>query len=239
MGDDFWLARGLNTMGWLYGELQDHRQAMEWNMQGLQAALKANFPIPEVENNARLNLADNLLALGRLEEAEEQFNKVEQVAHNPRPLDKFMLWRCSQHLFHSFGELWFSRENLDKALSYADECLVLAEQSYSQKNMVKGHRLRGQVFLAQNKLKKAEEELSIALSVAVRVGNPTQLWKTHAVLGDLFQARDLLDEAHKAYGDALSVIEGVAANLQDNSLRKIFLGSHETLEIRQKVQSKR
>jgi tetratricopeptide (TPR) repeat protein len=235
MGDDFWLARGLNTLGWLYGELQDHGQAMEWNMQGLEAALKANFPIPEVENNARLNLADNLLALGRLDEALEQFNKVEQVARNPRPLDKFMLWRCSQHLFHSSGELWFNRGNLDKALSYADECLALAEQSNSQKNIVKGFRLRGQVFLAQNNLEKAEQELSRALSVAVRVENPTQLWKTHAVLGDLFRARDQLDKAHKAYCDALSVIEGVAANLQDNTIRDTFLNSHEVQEIRQKA----
>ncbi len=46
MGDDFWLARGLNTKGWLYGELQDHQQARMWNMQGVEAALDANFSIP-------------------------------------------------------------------------------------------------------------------------------------------------------------------------------------------------
>jgi hypothetical protein len=69
----------------------------------------------------------------------------------------------------------------------------------------------------------------------VRVENPTQLWKTHAVLGDLFRARDQLDKAHKAYCDALSVIEGVAANLQDNTIRDTFLNSHEVQEIRQKA----
>jgi class 3 adenylate cyclase/tetratricopeptide (TPR) repeat protein len=31
MGEFFYLARGLNTMGWLYGELQNHPQAMVWN----------------------------------------------------------------------------------------------------------------------------------------------------------------------------------------------------------------
>jgi tetratricopeptide (TPR) repeat protein len=236
MGDDFWLARGLNTMGWLYGELQDHRQAMEWNMQGLEAALKANFPIPEVENNARLNLADNLLALGQLEEAEEQFNKVEQVVRNPRPLDKFMLWRCSQHLFHSFGELWFNRGYLDKALSYANECLALAQQSDSQKNIVKGKRLRGQVFLAQGKLADAQKEISNALEIAHGVGNPPQLWKTYAVLGDIRQAKGRPNEASRAYRDAFSIIEKMATSLQNQSRKDTFMSSHLVQEIRQKAQ---
>jgi Tfp pilus assembly protein PilF len=101
---------------------------------------------------------------------------------------------------------------------------------------VKGRRLQGQVFLEQEKLEKAQQELSIALRVAVKVGNPTQIWKTHAVLGDFFQVQDKLNDARKAYGDALSVIEEVAANLQDNSLRDTFLSSQCVQEIRQKVQ---
>ena len=235
LGDYFWRVRALNTMGWVYGELQDFQQAMVWNTKGLEAAQEATAPNAEVESNARLNLGDNLLSLGRLEEAEKHFQKVEHIVRNPQSQDQFLLWRYSQHLFHSYGELWLIRGDLDKAIAYAGECLAIAEQSNTQKNIVKSRRLRGQVFLAQNKLKKAEQELSTALSVAVRVGNPTQLWKTHAVLGDLFQARDQLDEAYKAYDNASSVIEGVAANLQDNSLRDTFLGSHEAQEIRQKA----
>jgi tetratricopeptide (TPR) repeat protein len=236
MGDDFWLARGLNTMGWLYSELEDHRQAMTWNTQGLEAAVQANFPIPEVENNARVNLGDNLLALGRLDEAEEQFQKVEQVARNPQPLDRFMLWRYSQHLFHSYGELWLAQGNHLKAIAYADECLRLAEQSKSQKNIVKGHRLRAKVFLAQDRPADAEKELITALEVAKRVGNPTQLWKTYAVLGSLRESQGLSDEAIRAYGDALLVIEEVTAGLKIESLRETFLSSQQVQEIKQKVQ---
>jgi tetratricopeptide (TPR) repeat protein len=236
MEDSYWLARGLNTMGWIYGELQDHRQAMTWNMRGVEAAQEANFSIPECESNARLNLGDNLLALGQLDEAEEQFQKVEQVVRNPRPLDHFMLWRYSQHLFHSYGELWLARGNLDKAITYADECLALAQQSNSQKNIVKGYRLRAQVFLAQDRLGEALQELSIALKVAQRIGNPPQLWKTYAVLGDLRQAQGQTDETYRAYGDALSIIEKMATSLQNQSLRDTFISSHPVQEIRQKAQ---
>ena len=235
IGDYFWRVRALNTMGWVYGELQDHQQAMLWNIQGLEAAQEATAPNAEVESNARLNLGDNLLALGRLSEAEEHFKKVEHIVRNPKSQDQFLLWRYSQHLFHSYGELWFERDDLDKAIAYADECLALAEQSNTQKNIVKSRRLRGQVFLKLDKLDKAMDELSIALKVAMRVGNPTQLWKTHAILGDLFQARDQSNEACRAYGKAFSVIDGVAANLQDNSLRDTFLRSHDVHVIRQKA----
>ena len=118
---------------------------------GVEAIAEASFPDPECESNARLNLGDNLVALGRPDEAEEQFRKVEKVVRNPRPQDRWMLWRYSQHLFHSYGELWLARGDYDKALSYGDECLGLAEQSGSKKNIVKGRRLRGQAFLAQGK----------------------------------------------------------------------------------------
>jgi hypothetical protein len=56
MGDVWWLARTLNTMGWLCGELQDYPQAMTWNTQGVEAVQKAKFPNLEIENNSRLNL---------------------------------------------------------------------------------------------------------------------------------------------------------------------------------------
>ena len=235
MGESYWLARGLNTMGWIYGELEDHRQAMTWNKRGIEAAQEANFPVPECECNALLNLGDNQLALGQLDEAEEQFQQVEQVVRNPRPEDHFMLWRYSQHMFHSYGELWLARGNHDMAITYADECLALAQQSNSQKNIVKACRLRAQAFFAEDRLEEAQQELSIALEVAQRIGNPPQLWKTYAVLGDLRQAQGQTDETYKAYGDALSIIEKVAKNLSNESLKDTFISSVLVQAIRQKA----
>ena len=232
VGDVFVRARTLNTVGWVYGELQAHQQALEWNTRGVEAAVAAGFHDPECESNARLNLGDNLVALGRPDEAEEQFQRVEQVVRNPRPQDRWMLWRYSQHLFHSYGELWLVRGDYDKSLAYADECLALAEQSDSRKNIVKGRRLRGQVLLTQGKLAEAERELATALEMAQEVGNPPQVWKTRAALGDLRKAQGRPDDALQAYRDALAVIEGVAAGLTDESLRETFLGSEHVQGIR-------
>jgi len=72
VGEPLWRTRSLNLMGWLYGELQDIEQAMAWNTRGVVAAEALAAPDLEIESNARLNLGDNLLALGRLDEAEER-----------------------------------------------------------------------------------------------------------------------------------------------------------------------
>ena len=75
-------ARAPNVMGWIYGEIQDHEQAMVWNRRGVEDARQAGFPNPEVECNALLNLADNLMAIGHLDEAETHLRYVEQIARH-------------------------------------------------------------------------------------------------------------------------------------------------------------
>ena len=103
------------------------------------------------------------------------------------------------------------------------------------KNVVKGLRLRGQVFLKQGGLTEAEDALSSALESARQVGNPPQLWKTHVALGDLRWAQERCADARREYADALSVIEGVAVGLGDGSLRGALLNSDAAQAIRQKV----
>ena len=232
IGEVQFRARALNTLGWIYGELQDHQRATDWNERGVQAAVDIVTPDFHLGANARLNLGDSLLALGRLDEAEERFQKVESVVRNPRPEELFAIWHYSQRLFHSYGELWLARGNNDKALSYADECIELAESSNRPKNVVKGRRLKGQALLAQGNVSEAQAELAAALEIAEEIGNPPQLWKTHAALGKLRSEQGRPDDARNAYERALAVIEGVAAGLTDESLRETFLSSDHVQGIR-------
>lgn len=232
IGEKVWYARHLNGVGWLYGELQDTRLAIGWNRRSLDAALEINSPDPESESNARLNLGDNLLALGELAAAEEQFQIVERIVRNPRPPDLWLLWSYSQHLLHSYGELWLARGNAQKALAYADERVQRTETSGRRKNVVNGRRLRGQTHLARGNLNDAESELAAALRVATEVDNPPQLWKTHAAVASLRAAQGRPDDARQAYHDALAVIDRVAAGLTQESLRRTFLDSPHVRSIR-------
>lgn len=228
-------ARAMNTLGWIYGELQDHERAMALNQRSLAVASAAEIADMEIQNNARVNLGDNLMALGRPDEAEDCFRQVEQIVRDPRPQDRWLLWRIAQHLFHSMGELCLARDDVGRALAYADECLALAEPSESRKNIVKARRLRAQVFLRTGALPHAQAELEIALSLAREIGNPPQLWKTYVTIGRLRQAQGRPDDAITAYREAFALIEGVAAGLPDIALRQMFLTSPHVQSIRESI----
>jgi tetratricopeptide (TPR) repeat protein len=227
--------RALNSVGWVYGELQDLDRAMQWNVRGFEEAVAAGFPDPEIEGNAALNIGDVHLVRGELDAAEERYAWVEKIYRNPRPQDIFMLWRYSQHMLHSYGELWLRRGDLDKAKSYADECYELASAAGSRKNVVKSLRLRGQVLAARDELDEAEGEITHGLEVAREIGNPGQLWKTWNALGDVRAARGESAAASDAYREAQKVVDNVASGLRDEELRKTFIESAEVSSIRAKA----
>jgi diguanylate cyclase len=234
-------ARTFNTLGWLYGDLEDHDRAMEWNRSSLEAVDSlgplAHQSSQEVRMNALLNLGDDLLAMGRPDEAEDYFRTVESVVCDESVPGRWMAWRYAQHLFHSYGLLCLYRGDTAGALRYADECIKLAEHSSSPRNIAKGRRLRGQALTALGQLDAAESGLEAAMKTAVRLGNPPQIWKTHAALGKLHRARGDLDGASRAAETALSIVEAVAGSLDEASLRSALLRSDEVAAMRRAASS--
>jgi DNA-binding CsgD family transcriptional regulator len=235
VADEFYRTRIMNTMGWIYGELQDFERAMDWNRRGAEAARTAGFLDPETENNALLNLGDNLMALNRLEEAEACFQKVESIVQNPRPRDRWMLWRYSQHMCHSYGELLLAKGEYHSALEYAVECVNRAEMTKSVKNVVKGRRLCGQVHMARGELAQADAELVPALEAARMIDNPPQLWKTLTALGLLRQKQGKAIESLQLFNEAVQIIDNVADGLADGPTKDAFLSSKEVQNIRRLV----
>jgi class 3 adenylate cyclase/tetratricopeptide (TPR) repeat protein len=232
VGDVPVLSRAFNTVGWIYTQLHDHTRALQWNRRSLEFVQShPQFPEPDIQMNARLNMADDLVALGRADEAEEEFRLVETVAEGPLP-EAFAYSRYAQRLYHSYGELWLARGDLDRAAEYAERCLELAEGNLGRKNIVKGRRLRAKVLMAQVRLDEAEQDLIPALEFAREVGNPPQLWETYAAFGEMRFAQGRADQAHQAYANARSVIDAVAGTLRDRELRETFLSSAQVLAIR-------
>jgi class 3 adenylate cyclase/tetratricopeptide (TPR) repeat protein len=220
IGDKAVRSRCWNTLGWVHGELCDFGPAVEFNQTGLDLADELGDP--EITINAQLNLADYAFATGERERATRE---LEELYSSLPEMHEWMKWRYAQHLTHSLGEAMLAAGDADRALALADECLALAEPTESQKNIVKGRRLRGQALVAGGSPKQAEQELFTALEVAKQAGNPPQLWKTWLALADLRQLQGRADEARDACGRALSVVESVAAGLTDNRMRETFLAS--------------
>ncbi len=145
----FWATRALNTVGSIHGELEDPLGAMDWNRRGIAAASKLISPIPRWRTTRASTSPDNLMALGRLDEAEEQLQRVEAVVRDPTPAQRLDLWRYSQHLFHTYGALWLVRGDTAKTLSFTERCLELAEPGEAPGYVSKARCLRAQVFLRE------------------------------------------------------------------------------------------
>ncbi len=232
-------ARTVNTIGWVYGEIENHDLAARWSYEGLDAAQRIDAPDPECEANARLNLADALVALGRPEEALEHYAWVERIVRDPAPHERFALWIYTQHLLHSFGEYWLLMREPRRALDFANDCVERAEKTGRRKNLVKGLRLRSQVLMAQMDLAGAEHDLLLGLEIARELGNPKQLRNTHAALGDLRQAQGLVGDAQESWREALRILSATGMLLNDGTLRDTLNTSPTAQRLRALVSGER
>jgi tetratricopeptide (TPR) repeat protein len=234
LGDKVSKCRVLNSLGWVYGEIYNLEAAIRYNQEGAEAAYTIGDP--EIIRNAEINLGDDYLLLGDLEQAQRHLEKVHRDAQQGGQWgEEWAKWRYMQHLYHSLGELWLTKGDVAQALEFAEECLKLAEPTMSRKNLVKGWRLKGQALLAQGQWEQAEAALTRALTIAREIGNPPQLWKTYQSLGSLYESQADLERARAAYQSAIDVIDGVAERLQDQELQRTFLAARLVQEIRERL----
>jgi tetratricopeptide (TPR) repeat protein len=230
MGEKVNQSRQWNTIGWIYNDLYDWDHANDYNQKGLELATPIGDS--EIILNAKINLADSAFGIGELDKARDLLNDIYTSMPSQH---EWMKWRITQRLTHSLGEVLLNEGDLDRALSLADECLALAEPSDSRKNIVKGRRLRGEVFHKQGEFMEAEKEFSKALAIAQEIGNPPQLWKTYIALGDLQHDLKKKDKALQAYHNAVLVIDKVAKELNDQMLKATFLNSEHVQSIIKKA----
>ena len=234
LGDKVYKCRILNTFGWVHGELYNLDAAIRYNREAAETSYKVGDP--EIIRNAEINLGDDSLLVGDLEQAQRSLEKVyAETQQRGKWGEEWMKWRYAQHLYHSLGELRLTKGDAAQALEFAEECLRLAEPTVSRKNLVKGWRLKGQALLAQGQEAQAETALSRALTIAREIGNPPQLWKTYQALGALYEWQADLERARAAYQSALDVIDGVAERLQDQELQRTFLAARPVQEIRERL----
>jgi tetratricopeptide (TPR) repeat protein len=216
VGNDTNRHRLLNSLGWLAIECGDLERAIGLNRQGAEGARKRDDH--ETIANAELNLGDIFLAQGDLTLAQEFLDGVYRLVHHPATSD-WMKWRYSIHLFASLGDFWLARGDPAKAQEFVAQCLDIATRTHSQKYLVKGWRLQGEIALAHRQWDEAEGWLRQALTLAQTIGNPTQLWKTHLALGHFHDAARRPEQARQAYQAAREVIDRVKASVQNSELR--------------------
>ncbi len=168
--------------------------------------------------NAELNLADTYLAKGDLTLTREFLDAVQRRVKDPATSD-WMQWRYSTHLLASLGEFWLVRGVLTKAQECADRCLDLAGRTHSQKYLVKGWRLNGEIALICHRWDDAESAFRQALTIAHGISSPRQSLKTYLAIGRLHTKAKNPRAALRAYHAAREIIDRIKGGLQDPELR--------------------
>ncbi|HVU50931.1 MAG TPA: AAA family ATPase [Polyangia bacterium] len=220
-GDALAMGRCLNTLGWIYGDLQDPERALTLNRRCLEVTEERD---PEVAANARLNAADALITLGRWEEADEEYGRIESFVRTATGHDRRMSWRYAQHLYVNRGTLHLRRGDRGRAATCASECLDLAERSGSRKYIAAARRLGALVRQASGETTAAHAEIDAALALAREVANPAQLWTTLAAAAEIRAANGDAAGADAARAERAAVIARVAGGL-DLALAAVFRAS--------------
>jgi len=227
-------AKGLNWLGWVYGELGWVSEAKKLNQESYKAALDMGSGSEEVEANAVVNLAENAVAEKDYAQAENYIEDLLKKAETD-PGYLFIRHRWEVRQLCTSAEISLYKGDTDKAMQCAQRAFEIAERTKNKRGMIRANRLMGLIYRKNMAFSKAEKRLNGAISDARKLGNPYQLWRTHFDLAKLKEAQDLNREAQEQYRAALEIIEHIGSNLKDEKIKQIFLCSDLIIEIRNKV----
>jgi tetratricopeptide (TPR) repeat protein len=217
--DRFWRARLLNTVGWVYREVFDVEQAVQFDQASLELARAGQPCLTEAEGNALANLATDYLVLGDFDRA-RAFLDEGLIGSDDKP---FMRWRYRTRMIVIKGRLALAEGDVLGALAAADESLALTRTTQARKNMVRSCKLRGEALLAAGRIHKARAALSYALDISLSVKSPALSWPCYLTLAQLEELADRPDVAKTHYFCAAQILNDVAARLSDPALRRSLL----------------
>ena len=231
VGDQgFWWCRGKNTLGRIYFELGDLERGALHNQEAVERALI--FGDKETLRNAELNLGDCALGRGETDEALSIFEGLERAfAADAYPFE-WMKWRYTQHLLMGLSQTWLSLGEAERALTFAEACLELAERTSTLRYISKGRRARGRALGSLGRTNDALEDVGVALRTAQRIGGPEPVWQAHGARAAILLGAGREAEARDAADEALAVVDAIAAALHEPGASEIFLASGEVRWLR-------
>ena len=225
IGDRAIMARILNTLGWAHAEIGAHEQAMHFNRAGTELAgelveLGLVPGAPELYANAAINLAGNLTALGRRDEAAERLAPIQrQLEGDPDP---WMRWRWSVHLVHQQARLALARGDLDGALALAQRDLAGARAAHARKLECRALELLGRIQLLADAREEAARSLRAAHAVATAIEHPSVGCRAASLLAELARREGRRHEADALRTRLRSDLDALLPRIGDADLEHDF-----------------
>jgi tetratricopeptide (TPR) repeat protein len=222
IGDDAYIPRFLNTVGWLRIECGDHAAGVELSQRSYEATGRSSRAGhgTGAERRAfiRNNQAESWMAHGDLAAAAEALEESHHVVRHPPP-SQWMTWRYSTHCYASLGQLALLQGDPGRAARLADQSLEVGVPTRSRKFEAWAWRIKGESATARRVWDEAEEALRRSLGLAEGIGQPRQIWLSQVALGRLDDARGRRDDALARYRAAWDIITALRAATRDAGLR--------------------
>ena len=222
IGDDAFISRFRNTVGWLRIDIGDFARGIELSEQSYEETNRSSRAGhgTGAERRAfiRVNEADAWMAQGDLAGAAAALEEAHHTVQHPPP-SRWMTWRYATHCYASLGQLALLRGDSERARRLADQSLETAVPTRSQKYESWAWRIKGESATARRAWDEAEEALGRALAIAEAIGQPRQTWMSQFALGRLDAAQGRRQDALGRYRAAWTLIEGLRSRTRDPGLR--------------------
>jgi class 3 adenylate cyclase/tetratricopeptide (TPR) repeat protein len=222
IGDDAYIPRFLNTLGWLRIDCGDFARGIELSEHAYEltdrSSRAGHGTGAERRAFIRNNEADALIAQGDLAGAAEALEETLHIIKHPPP-SRWMTWRYSTHCYASMGQLALLRGDPERARRLADQSLEVATPTASRKYESWAWRVKGESATARRAWEEGEDALGRARALAEAIGQPRQTWMSQVAIGRLHAARGRREEALGHYRAAWTIIAGLRAGTQDRDLR--------------------
>jgi class 3 adenylate cyclase/tetratricopeptide (TPR) repeat protein len=222
IGDEAFIPRYLNTIGWVRIECGDFAAGITWSERSYEltnvSSRAGHGTGAERRSFIRNNEGDALMAQGDFAAAANALDESHHTVQHPPP-SRWMTWRYGMHCYASLAQLALLRGDPDRARRHADQSLELATPTGSRKFESWAWRIRGEAATMRRAWGEADDALRRALATAEAIAQPRQTWLSHLARGRLHAALGRKDDARESYRAALVVLAPLIARTQDPGLR--------------------
>jgi tetratricopeptide (TPR) repeat protein len=220
LGNPFYVARMPNHLGWIHSLFGDFSGAEALDQESAELGRPVTI-MPHAEISALINLGADYLGLGQVERARSHLGEVLERIENGEFGAHEFLWK--PRLLNTLAEACHAVGDHEEALRHVEESLSIAEAHSIRKYVAKGWALRGRILAALGQAKAASADLQRAFALADKLNCPSTTYPIAFDLGEWYQAAGQERDAAKLYGKAKAEVERMAAAMEDEGLRSIFL----------------
>jgi tetratricopeptide (TPR) repeat protein len=208
-----------NAMGWIYREIGDVDRALEHDSEGVR--ISRQHGVLEAEVNSVINVGYDRTLKDPAKPPVSEFHEAEDLLQR----DDWLRWRFNLRLLAGKAEYLMLHADMAGAEQCARDLLENATHYAANKYIAIARKQLGEVASKRGDHAIAIDHLKKAIDVLAHYPTPIVAWKIYASLGRVLLESGDEDSARKAFTESMGLVDQIARNITDETLRNTFLNS--------------